>query len=138
MDPLLLCSMPHLSLCSALMISPCGEPQPIGADTPSLLCEAPSIMLCGELQPLGADMPILIRSAEAPCAKGLLNPGVDAHHSVVHHIAGERLGLDGPWRLLVFLIDEVDGRGGTLVGWQAWKRWMCYRLCLLPRASHAA
>ena len=96
MDPLLLCRAPHLSLCGAPTVSPCGEPQPIGADAPSLLCGAPSIMLCGELQPLGADMPILICGAEAPCAKGLLNPGGDAHHGVVHRIAGERLGLDGP------------------------------------------
>ena len=79
-------------------------------------------MLCGELQPLGADMPILICGAEAPCAKGLLNPSDDAHHGVVHRIVGERLGLDGPWRLLVFLVDEVDCRGGALVGWHAWKR----------------
>ena len=70
------------------MVSPCGEPQPIGADAPSLLCGTPSIMLCGELQPIGADMPILIRGAQAPCAKGLLNPGNDVHHGVVHHVAG--------------------------------------------------
>ena len=56
------------------------------------------------------------RGAQAPCAKGLLNPGDDAHHGVVHRVAVERLGLDGPWRLLVFLVDEVDGRGGALVG----------------------
>ena len=68
-------------------------------------------MLCGELQPLGADMPILIGGAEAPCAKGLLNPGDDAHHGVIHRVARERLGLDGPWRLLVFQVDEVNGRG---------------------------
>ena len=101
-------------------------------DAPSLLCGAPSIMLCGELQPVGANMPILIRGAEAPCAKGLLNPGDDAHHRVVHRVAGECLGLEGPWRLLVFLVDEVDGRGGALVGWHGWKRWMCYRLSLSP------
>ena len=46
-------------------------------------------MLCGELQPVGTDMPILIRGAQAPCAKGLLNPGDDAHHGVVHRVAGE-------------------------------------------------
>ena len=89
-------------------------------------------MLCGELQPVGADMTILIRGAQAPCAKGLLNPGDDAHHIVVHHVTGERLGLDEPWRQLIFLVDEVDGRGGALVGWYAWKRWMCYRLRLSP------
>ena len=55
MDLLLLCGAPRLSLY--------GEPQPIGADAPSLLCGAPSIMLCGELQPLDADMPILICGA---------------------------------------------------------------------------
>ena len=64
-------------------------------------------MLCGELQPVGPDMPILIRGTQAPCTKGLLNPGNGAHHDVVHHVAGERLGLDGPWRLLVFLVDEI-------------------------------
>ena len=101
-------------------------------DAPSLLYGAPSIMLCGELQPLGADMPILIRGAQAPCANGLLNVGYDAHHSIVHRVAGERLGLDGLWCLLVFLVNEVDGRGGALVGWHAWKRWMCYRLRLSP------
>ena len=100
MDLLLLWGAPRLSLCGAPMVSPCGEPQPIGADTPSLLCDAPSIMLCGELQSIGADMPILIRGAEAACAKGLLNPGDDAHHDVVHRVAGERLGLDGPWCLV--------------------------------------
>ena len=73
-------------------------------------------MLCGELQPIGADMPILIHGAQAPCAKGLLNPGNDAHHGVIHRVAGEHLSLDGPWRLLVFLVDVVDGRGGALVG----------------------
>ena len=119
MDPLLLCGTPHLSLCGAPMVSPCSEPQPIGADMPSLLCGMPSIMLCGELQPLGADLTILIRDAEVPCAKGLLNPGDDAHHNVVHRIAGERLGLDGPSRLFVFLANKVDGRGGALVGWHA-------------------
>ena len=123
MDPLLLCGAPT--------VSPCGEPQPIGADAPSLLYGAPSIMLCGELQPVGADMPILICGAEAPCAKGLLNPGDDVHHGVIPRIARERLGLDGPWHLLIFLVDEVDGRGGALVGWHAWKR-MCYRLRLSP------
>ena len=132
MDPLLLCGAPRLSLCGAPTVLPCGGPLPIGADVPSLLCGAPSIMLCGELQPIGTDMPILIRGAQAPCAKGLLNPGDDAHHSVIHRVAEERLGLDGPWRLLVFLVDEVDGRGGALVGWHAWKRWMCYSLRLLP------
>ena len=66
MDPLLLCSAPRLSLCGAPTVSPCSEPQPIGADVPSLLCSAPSIMLCGELQPVGADMPILIHGAQAP------------------------------------------------------------------------
>jgi hypothetical protein len=76
------------------MVSLCGEPQRIGADTPSLLCVAPSIMLCCELQSLGTDMPILICGAEAPCAKGLLNPGDDAHHGIVHRVAGECLGLD--------------------------------------------
>ena len=89
-------------------------------------------MLCGELQPVGSDMPILICGAHAPCAKGLLNPSDDAHRGVVHRIAGERLGLEGPWRLLVFLVDEIDGRGSAFVGWHAWKRWMCYRLRLLP------
>ena len=132
MDPLLLCGAPHLSLCGAATVSPCGKPQPIGADAPSLLCGAPSIMLGGELQPVGADMPILIRGAQAPCAKGLLNPGDDTHHGVVRGVAGERLGLDRPWRLLVFLVDEVDGRGGALVGWHAWKRWMFYTLRLSP------
>ena len=132
MDPLLLCGAPCLLLCGAPTVSPCGEPQPISADAPSLLCGVPSIMLCGEPQPGSADMPILIRGAQAPCAKGLLNPGDDAHHGVVHRVAGERLGLDGPLRLLIFLVDEVDGRGGALVGWHAWKRWMCYRLHLLP------
>ena len=77
-------------------------------------------------------MPILIRGAEASCAKGLLNHGDDTHHDVIHRVSGERGGLDEPWRLLVFLVDKVDGRGGTLVRWNAWKRWMCYRLCLLP------
>ena len=72
-------------------------------------------MLCGELQPIGADMPILIRCAQAPSAKGLLNLGNDTLHDVVHRVAGERHGLDGPWRLLVFLVDEVDGRGDGLV-----------------------
>ena len=118
-DPLLLCGAPRLLLCGAPMVSPCGEPQPISADAPSLLCGAPSIMLCSELQPVGADMPILVRGAQAPCAKGLLNPGNDAHHGVVHRVAGQRHGLDGSWRLLVFLVDEVDGRGGALVGWHA-------------------
>ena len=132
MDPLLLCGPPHPSLCGAPTVSPCGESQPIGADAPSLLCGAPSIMLGGELQPVGADMPILIRGAQAPCAKGLLNPGDDTHHGVVHRVAEERRGLHRSWRLLVFLVDEVDGRGGALVGWHAWKRWMCYKLCLLP------
>ena len=132
MDPFLLCGAPRLSLYGAPTISPCGKPQPIGADAPSLLCGVPSIMLCGELQPLGADMPILIRGAQMPCAKGLLNPGDDAHHGVVHHVATECLSLDGPWRLLVFLVNEVDGRGDALVGWHAWKRWMCYRLHLSP------
>ena len=110
----------------------CGQPQPIGVDAPSLLCSAPSIMLCGEVQHVGANMPILIHGAQAPCAKGLLNPSDDAHHGFVHRVAGECLSLDGPWRMLVFVVDEVDGRGGTLVGWYAWKRWMCYRLRLLP------
>ena len=87
-----------------------------------MLCGAPSIMLCNELQPLGADMPILIRDAEAPCAKGLLNPGNDAHHGVVHRVVRERYGLDWIWRLLVFIVDEVDGRGGALVRWHAWKK----------------
>ena len=96
MDPLLLCGAPRLSLCGAPTVSPCSEPQPIGADAPSLLCGVPSIMLCGELQHVGADMPILIRGAQAPCAKGLLNPGDDVHHSVVHRVAGELLGLDRP------------------------------------------
>ena len=41
-------------------------------------------------------------------------------------------GSTGPWRLLIFLIDKVDGRGDALLGWHAWKRWMCYRLCLSP------
>ena len=132
MDPLLLCGAPRLLLCGAPTVSPCGEPQPISADAPSLLCGAPSIMLCGKLQPVGADMPMLIRGTQAPCAKGLLNPGDDAHHNVIHHVAGERLSLDGPWRLLVLLVDEVDGRGGALVGWHTWKRWMCYRLRLSP------
>ena len=94
----------------------------MGAGAPSLLCGAPSIMLCGELQPLSPDMPILIHDAEAPCIKGLLNPDDDAHHDVVHRVVGERLGLDGPWHLLVFLIEEVDGRGDALVGWHTWKR----------------
>ena len=76
-------------------------------------------MLCDDLQPLDTDMPISIRGAEAPCAKGLLNPGDDAHHGVIHRIAGERLGLDRSWRLLVFLVDEVDSKGGALVGWHA-------------------
>ena len=116
MDPLLLCGAPRLSLCGTPMVSPCGKPQPIGADAPSLLCGAPSIMLCGKLQPLGADIPILICDIEAPCAKGLLNPGDDAQHCVVHRVAGERLGLDGPCLLLIFLIKEVDGGGGALVG----------------------
>ena len=124
MDPLLLCGVPRLSLWGAPMVSPCGEPKPISVGAPSLLYGTPSIMLCGELQPVGADMPILIRGAQAPCAKGLLNPGDDAPHRVVHRVAGERL--------LVFLVDEVDGRGGALVGWHAWKRWMCYRLRLSP------
>ena len=132
MDPLLQCGAPRLSLCDAPTVLPCGEPQPIGADAPSLLCGASSIMLCSELQPLRADMPILFRGAEVPCAKGLLNPGDDAHHGVIHRIAGERLGLDGSWRLLVFLVDEINGRGGALVGLHAWKRWMCYRLRLSP------
>ena len=90
MDPLLLCGMPHLSLCGAPMVSPCGEPQSIGTNAPSLLYGAPSVMSCGELQPVGADMPILIYGAQAPCAKGLLNPGYDAHHGIVHRVAGER------------------------------------------------
>ena len=132
MDLLLLCGAPCLSLYGAPTVSPCSGPQPIGADVPSLLCGAPSIMLCGGLQPVLADMPILIRGAEEPCAKGLLNPGDDAHHGVVHCVAGEHCGLDGLGRLLLFLANEVDGRGGALVGWHAWKRWMCYRLCLLP------
>ena len=132
MDPLLLCGAPRLSLYGAPTLSPCGEPQPISTDAPSLLCGATSIMLCGELQPVGADMPILICGAQEPCAKGLLNPGDAAHHRVVHRVAGERRGLDRPWHLLVFLIDEVDGRGSALVGWHAWKRWMCYRLHLSP------
>ena len=126
-----------LLLCGAPTVSPCGEPQPIGADTPSFPYGAPSTMLCGELQPVGADMPILIRSAKAPCAKGLLNSGDDAHHGVIHRVAGDRLSLDGPWRLLVFLVDEVDGRGGALVGWHAWKRWMCYRLRFVASVRHA-
>ena len=134
MYPFLLCGAPCLLLCGAPTVSSCGEPQPIGTDAPCLLCGVPSIMLCGELQPVGADMPILIHGAQAPCAKGLLNPGDDAHYDVVHRVARERLGVDGPWRLLVFLVDEVDGRGGALVGWHAWKRWMYYRLCLLPCA----
>ena len=138
MDPLLLCGTSRLSLCGVPMVSPCGKSQPIDADTPSLLCGAPSIMLCGELQPISADMPILIRGAQAPCTKGLLNPGDDAHHGVVHRVAGERLGLDGPWRLLIFLVGEVDGRGGALVGWHAWKRWMCYRLRLSPPMRNIA
>ncbi len=71
-------------------------------------------MLCNELQPVGANMHILIHDTQAPCAKGLLNPSDEAHHGVVHSVAGERLGLDGPWRLLVFLVDEVDGRGGDV------------------------
>ncbi len=108
MDPLLLCGTPRLSLYGAPTVSPCGEPQPISADAPSLLCGAPSIMLWRELQPLSAGMPILISGAQAPCAKGLLNPSDDAHHGVVGHVAGERLGLDGPWHLLIFLVDEVD------------------------------
>ena len=108
------------------------KPQPIGTDGPSLLCGAPSIMLCGELQSLGIDMPILICDAEAPCAKSLLNPGDDVHHSVAHRVAWERRGLDGLWRLLVFLVNVFDGKGGALVGWHAWKRWMCYRLRFLP------
>ena len=132
MDPLLLCGAPRLSLCGAPTVSPCGEPQPIGANVPRLLCCAPLIMSCGKLQAVGANMPILIRSAQAPCAKGLLNPSDDAHHGVVHRVAEERLDLDGPWCLLVFLVNEVDGRGGALVGWHAWKRWMCYRLRLSP------
>src|SRR4051812_13110658 len=77
-------------------------------------------------------MPISIRGAQAPCAKGLLNPGDDVHHDVVYRVAEERLGLDRPWCLLVFLVDEVDGRGVALVCWHAWKRWMCYRLRLSP------
>ena len=77
-------------------------------------------------------MHTLIRGAEAPCAKGLLNPGDGAHHGVVHRVARERLSLDRPWRLLVFLVDEVDGRGGAFLGWYAWKMWMCYRMHLLP------
>ena len=89
MDPLLMCGAPHLLLYSAPTVSPCGEPQLISADVPSLLYGAPSIMLCGELQPVGVDMPILICGAQAPCAKGLLNPGDDAHHGVVHRVAGE-------------------------------------------------
>ena len=115
MDPLLLCGAPRRSLCGAPTLSPCGEPQPIGVYAPSLLCGAPSIMLCGELQPLGTDMPILICGTEAPCAEGLLNPGDDGHHGVIHCVAGERLGPSRPRRLLVYLIDEVDGRGGALV-----------------------
>ncbi|KAE8774171.1 hypothetical protein D1007_53506 [Hordeum vulgare] len=51
-------------------------------------------------------MPILIRGAEAPCAKCLLNLGDDAQHGIVHRIAGELLGLDRSWRLLVFLVEE--------------------------------
>ena len=94
-------------------------------------------MLCGELQPVGADMPILIHGAQAPCAKGLLNPGDDAHHDVLHRVVGERLGLDRPWCLLVFLIDEVDDRGGALVGWHAWKMWMCYRLRFVASVRRA-
>ena len=133
MDPLLLCGALRLLLCSAPTVSSCGEPQPIGADAPSLLCGAPSIMLCSKLQALGADIPILIGGAEAPCAKGLLNPGNDTHHGVVHCVVGECLCLNGPWRLLVFLVDEVDGRGGASMCWHASKRWMCYRLRLLPR-----
>ena len=132
MDLLLLCSAPRLSLYGAPTVLSCGEPQPINMDVPSLLYGAPSIMFYGELQPADTDMPILIRGAQAPCAKGLLNPGDDAHHGVIHHVVGERLGLDGPWRLLVFLVNEVDGRGGAFVGWHAWKRWMCYRLRLSP------
>ena len=67
-------------------------------------------MSCGKLQPLSVDMPILIRGNEAPWAKGLLNPGDDTHHGIIHRPAGECLVLDGLWRLLVFLINEV--------GWQ--------------------
>ena len=92
MDPLLLCGTPRLSLCSAPIVSSCGEPQPIGADAPSLLYGAPPIMLCSELQPLVADMPILIHGAEAPCAKVLLNPGNDAHHGIVHRVASTGCG----------------------------------------------
>ena len=66
-------------------------------------------MLCHELQPLGADMPILICGAEAPCAKGLLNPGDDAHHGFVNRVVGERLGLDGPW------LKEICPRGNNKV-----------------------
>jgi hypothetical protein len=122
MESLLLCGALRLALCCGPSVSLCGEPQPIGADAPSLLCGAPSIMLCGELQPLGAELPFLIRGAEAPSAKGLLNPGDDAQHGVVHRVAGDTLALDGPWRLLVYLVEEVDGRGGASVGWHAWKR----------------
>jgi hypothetical protein len=100
----------------------CVAPQPVNADAPISLCGAPPIMLCGEIQPLDADAPILIRVIGAPCAKGLLNPGDDAQHGVVHRVAGDALGLNGPWRLLVFLVKEVDGRGGASVGCHAWKR----------------
>ena len=95
MDPLLLSGAPRLSLCDAPTVSPCGKPQPISADMPSLLYGAPSIMVCDKLQPLGVDMPILIRRAEAPCAKGLLNPDDEAHHSIVHRISGSALASTG-------------------------------------------
>ena len=87
MESLLLCGAPRLLLCGGPSVSLCGEPQPIGADVPILNCGAPPIMLCIELQPLGAELPLLIRGAEAPSAKGLLNPGDDAQHSVVHRVA---------------------------------------------------
>nr|XP_020147164.2 atherin-like [Aegilops tauschii subsp. strangulata] len=38
-----------------------------------------------------------IRVAKALCAKGLLKPGDDMQHGVVHRVAEERLGLDGSW-----------------------------------------
>ena len=132
MDPLLLCGMPHLSLYCTPTVSPCGEPQPIGADTPSLLCGAPSIMLCSELQPVSGDMPILLRNAQAPCTKGLLNPGDDAHYSVVHRVAGERLGSTGCGACSFSSSTRLMAEAALWWVGMLGKRWMCYRLRLSP------
>ena len=80
------------------------------------------ILLCDALQPLCSEAAMLLGGAAAPSAKGLLNPGDDAQHGIIHRNAGDALGLDGPWRLLVYLVEEVDGRGGASMGWHACKR----------------